>query len=75
MKVRYPTFSSNINKENISNTETKSELPKLSMEPHQMKRKKKAGGYNLRKSLAWDRAFFTEEGIAHFLTSILFWYC
>ncbi|KAF8039778.1 hypothetical protein BT93_B2096, partial [Corymbia citriodora subsp. variegata] len=27
-----------------------------------MKRKKKGGGYNLRKSLAWDRAFFTEEG-------------
>ncbi|XP_028757066.1 uncharacterized protein LOC114716252 [Neltuma alba] len=28
-----------------------------------MKRKKKVGGYNLRKSLAWDRAFFTEEGV------------
>nr|XP_011461355.1 PREDICTED: uncharacterized protein LOC101293083 [Fragaria vesca subsp. vesca] len=27
-----------------------------------MKRKKK-GGYNLRKSLAWDRAFFEEEGV------------
>ncbi|KAH1130515.1 hypothetical protein J1N35_001893 [Gossypium stocksii] len=63
VKARCPTFSSNINKENISNTETKSELPKLSLEPHQMKRKKKVGGYNLRRSLAWDRAFFTEEGV------------
>ncbi|KAA3458972.1 hypothetical protein EPI10_013510 [Gossypium australe] len=63
VKARCPTFSSNINKENISNIETKSELPKLSLEPHQMKRKKKVGGYNLRKSLAWDRAFFTEEGV------------
>lgn len=36
---------------------------KLSLEPQQMKRKKKGGGYNLRKSLAWNRAFFTEEGI------------
>ncbi|KAB1212018.1 hypothetical protein CJ030_MR5G025394 [Morella rubra] len=41
----------------------KSEVPKLSMEPQQMKRRKKGGGYNLRKSLAWDRAFFTEEGV------------
>lgn len=30
--------------------------------PQQMKKKKKAGGYNLRKSLAWNKAFFTEEG-------------
>ncbi|KAL2938211.1 Release factor glutamine methyltransferase [Bienertia sinuspersici] len=28
-----------------------------------MKRSKKAGGYNLRKSLAWDRAFLAEEGV------------
>lgn len=33
----------------------------LSLEPQQMK-KKKGGKNNLRKSLAWDRAFFTEEG-------------
>lgn len=46
------------NKENLN----KSEVPKLSMEPQQMKRKKRGGAYNLRKSLAWDRAFFTEEG-------------
>ncbi|PWA74682.1 hypothetical protein CTI12_AA250280 [Artemisia annua] len=48
------------NKENIN-----VEVPKLGMEPMQMKRRKKVGGggYNLRKSLAWDRAFFTDEGI------------
>ena len=47
------------NKENIN-----VEVPKLGMEPMQMKRRKKVGGggYNLRKSLAWDRAFFTDEG-------------
>ncbi|XP_059429216.1 uncharacterized protein LOC132163031 [Corylus avellana] len=50
-----------INKENIN--ANKSEVPKLSMEPQQMKRRKKGGGYNLRKSLAWDRAFFTEKGV------------
>ncbi|PIN02906.1 hypothetical protein CDL12_16700 [Handroanthus impetiginosus] len=48
-------------KENININ--KSETPKLALEPQQMKRKKKGGGYNLRKSLAWDRAFFTEEGV------------
>jgi hypothetical protein len=56
-----------INKENI--IVNKVEMPKLSMEPQQMKRKKKGGGYNLRKSLAWDRAFFTEEGFPKFLYS------
>ncbi|KAK4441142.1 hypothetical protein Salat_0449100 [Sesamum alatum] len=48
-------------KENININ--KSETPKLTLEPLQMKRKKKGAGYNLRKSLAWDRAFFTEEGV------------
>ncbi|GFP95676.1 hypothetical protein PHJA_001711800 [Phtheirospermum japonicum] len=48
-------------KENINSY--KSESPKLCVEPLQMKRKKKGGGYNLRKSLAWDKAFFTEEGV------------
>ncbi|XP_011089856.1 uncharacterized protein LOC105170683 [Sesamum indicum] len=48
-------------KENININ--KSEIPKLTLEPLQMKRKKKGAGYNLRKSLAWDRAFFTEEGV------------
>ncbi|KAI3518218.1 hypothetical protein L1887_06721 [Cichorium endivia] len=54
------TESSN-NKENINSNNV--ELPKLAMGPIQMKRKKKGGDYNLRKSLAWDRAFFTDEGI------------
>ncbi|KAI6685745.1 hypothetical protein NL676_031658 [Syzygium grande] len=49
-----------VNKENVNSN--KYEMVKLSLEPQQMKRKKKGGGYNLRKSLAWDRAFFTEEG-------------
>ncbi|KAL6577263.1 hypothetical protein OROMI_011539 [Orobanche minor] len=49
-------------KENININQ--SETPKLCLEPLQMKkRKKKIGGHNLRKSLAWDRAFFTEEGV------------
>ncbi|XP_021279293.1 uncharacterized protein LOC110412953 isoform X2 [Herrania umbratica] len=62
-KVKNPSFSSNIDKENINNNASKSELPKLSLDPQQMKRKRKGRGYNLRKSLAWDRAFFTEEGV------------
>ncbi|KAL5581173.1 hypothetical protein UlMin_013615 [Ulmus minor] len=51
--------SDSLNKDNLR--ANKAELPKLSVERQQMKRKKR--GYNLRKSLAWDRAFFTEEGI------------
>lgn len=51
------------NKENANCI--KPEAPKLNVEPQQMKRKKKLGGYNLRKSLAWDRAFFTEQGISN----------
>ncbi|XP_057750206.1 uncharacterized protein LOC130968771 [Arachis stenosperma] len=50
------------NKENVI-WNNKPEAAKLSMEPQQMKRKKKEGGYNLRKSLAWNRAFFEEEGV------------
>ncbi|XP_050934999.1 uncharacterized protein LOC103501899 isoform X1 [Cucumis melo] len=49
------TDKENINANNI-------EGPKLNIMPQQMK-KKKAGGYNLRKSLAWNKAFFTEEGV------------
>ncbi|XP_022858545.1 uncharacterized protein LOC111379418 isoform X3 [Olea europaea var. sylvestris] len=48
-------------KESVNNN--KSDTTKLSAEPLPMKRKKKGGGYNLRNSLAWDRAFFTEEGV------------
>ncbi|KAM7522294.1 hypothetical protein LguiA_012196 [Lonicera macranthoides] len=54
-----PKSSSNTHK--VRNS--KVEVPKLSMEPLQMKKRKTGGGYNLRKSLAWDRAFFTEEGV------------
>lgn len=52
-------FKDTSTKENVSTS--KSEVQKLSMEPLKMKRKK-TGGYNLRKSLAWNKAFFTEEG-------------
>lgn len=51
----------NINKSGASN---------LSLEPQQMKKKKKGGKHNLRKSLAWDRAFFTEEGDQFYYVSI-----
>lgn len=57
------SLSSHSDSVNEGNTSlNKPEVPKLSIEPQQMKRKKKGGGYNLRKSLAWNRAFFTEEG-------------
>ncbi|KAL4578686.1 hypothetical protein LXL04_014815 [Taraxacum kok-saghyz] len=49
------------NKENINLNNI--EMPKLGMGPIQMKRRKKGAECNLRKSLAWDRAFFTDEGI------------
>lgn len=52
-----------VDKENVNLN--KPEMPKLSIEPQPMKRKKKGGGYNLRKSLAWDKAFFTEEGFIY----------
>ncbi|CAL5392080.1 unnamed protein product [Camellia sinensis] len=42
-------------------------MPKLSVESRQMKRRKRPGAYNLRKSLAWDKAFFTEEGVLNSL--------
>ena len=58
-KCSAPVGSSN--KENVN--VNKSEGPKLTVEPQQMKRRKRSGSYNLRKSLAWDRAFFTEEGV------------
>ncbi|KAL0735212.1 hypothetical protein Bca4012_011422 [Brassica carinata] len=45
----------NVGKENTSGSKVE-----LSVERQQMKKKKK--GFNLRKSLAWDRAFSTEEG-------------
>lgn len=55
-------LSSNRDSVNTENASlNKPEVPKLNMEPRSMKKKKK-GGYNLRKSLAWNKAFFTEEG-------------
>ncbi|KAL8150879.1 hypothetical protein V2J09_020687 [Rumex salicifolius] len=51
----------NNNKENL--IESCNNSSNLSMEPQKMKRNRKTGGYNLRKSLAWDKAFFTEEGV------------
>ncbi|XP_057781715.1 uncharacterized protein LOC131000006 isoform X2 [Salvia miltiorrhiza] len=48
-------------KENININ--KSGASGLCLEPQQMKKRKKGGKYNLRKSLAWDRAFSTEEGV------------
>ncbi|GKU93669.1 hypothetical protein SLEP1_g7245 [Rubroshorea leprosula] len=65
--------SASVDKENVNNT-NKSDAAKLSMEPQKMKRKKKGGGYNLRKSLAWNRAFFTEEGFADFSLQISFFF-
>lgn len=47
-------------------------MPKLSVEPLHMKRKKRGGGCNLRKSLAWDRAFSTEEGNSFFTKQYLY---
>lgn len=55
--------SSCCNKENLNAGDNKSGILNLSIEPQKMKRSKKGGGYNLRKSLAWDRAFLTEEGV------------
>ncbi|XP_071697676.1 uncharacterized protein [Rutidosis leptorrhynchoides] len=49
------------NKENINSNNV--QVPKLGMKPMPMKTRNKGAGYNLRKSLAWDRAFFTDEGI------------
>ncbi|EOA12460.1 hypothetical protein CARUB_v10025762mg [Capsella rubella] len=52
-----------VDTDSIGKENSKVELPKLSVERQQMKKKKKNAGFNLRKSLAWDRAFSTEEGV------------
>ncbi|XP_050210344.1 uncharacterized protein LOC126660725 isoform X2 [Mercurialis annua] len=49
-------------KENVNGSKQQ-EAIKLCIEPQQMKRKKRGGGFNLRKSIAWNRAFFTDEGV------------
>ncbi|RZC76527.1 hypothetical protein C5167_000654 [Papaver somniferum] len=46
----------NLNDQNLS-------LRSPCEDPQQTKRRKKRGGYNLRKSLAWNKAFFTDEGV------------
>lgn len=51
------TDTGSVGKENTSGSKVE-----LSVERQQMKKKKKNAGFNLRKSLAWDRAFSTEEG-------------
>ncbi|KAJ4831325.1 hypothetical protein Tsubulata_036424 [Turnera subulata] len=48
-------------KENLN--ANKAESPQFGVDTQKMKRKKRAGGFNLRKSLAWHQAFFTEEGV------------
>ncbi|KAH0906855.1 LOW QUALITY PROTEIN: hypothetical protein HID58_038682 [Brassica napus] len=50
------TDTGSVGKENTSGSKVE-----LSVERQQMKKKKKNAGFNLRKSLAWDRAFSTEE--------------
>lgn len=62
-KCSFPSQRESSNKENINISMKTSEALKCSAEPQQMKRRKKGGGQNLRKSLAWDRAFFTDEGV------------
>ncbi|RAL37453.1 hypothetical protein DM860_000147 [Cuscuta australis] len=47
------------NKKNVSTIKPDAHM--LSMEPLQMK--KKSDGYNLRKSFAWNKSFFTDEGV------------
>ncbi|GAB4859249.1 hypothetical protein Ancab_010709 [Ancistrocladus abbreviatus] len=56
-------LSPNSNKENLKMSTNKITTPSLSMEPQKMKRSRKSRGNNSRKSLAWDRAFLTEEGV------------
>lgn len=59
-KPRSPYCGESTNKEN--SYANKIQEKKFSLQPQQMKKKKKGGGYNLRKSLAWDRAFSEEQG-------------
>uniref|UniRef100_A0A7N0SVH9 Uncharacterized protein n=1 Tax=Kalanchoe fedtschenkoi TaxID=63787 RepID=A0A7N0SVH9_KALFE len=62
--VRSLQFAGKIaDKSGKENADVKADGTKLNMDPLQMKRRKKAAGYNMRKSLAWNKAFFTEEGV------------
>ncbi|PIA32076.1 hypothetical protein AQUCO_04600025v1 [Aquilegia coerulea] len=60
-KVIEPCHEDTIVEKNI-NEQTLSAL-KSTDESIQLKRRKKRGNFNLRKSLAWNNAFFTEEGV------------
>ncbi|XP_062203648.1 uncharacterized protein LOC133905878 isoform X2 [Phragmites australis] len=52
------------NKENISEDgDTFLDCPTLRKEGSASTRRKKPAGFNLRKSIAWNPAFFTEEGV------------
>lgn len=52
------------NKENINSvSETNLHMPVITEEPQKTRKRKKGGGCSLRKSLAWNSAFFTEEGV------------
>ncbi|GMG98821.1 hypothetical protein Nepgr_000661 [Nepenthes gracilis] len=54
-------------KENLKVSKNKLGTTNVSMETQKMKRSRKHEGYNLRKSLAWNKAFLTEEGVLNSL--------
>ncbi|KAI3935543.1 hypothetical protein MKX01_025614 [Papaver californicum] len=54
-------LNNNSDKENLNDQNLSLRSP--CEDPQQTKRRKKRGGYNLRKSLAWNKAFFTDEGV------------
>lgn len=47
----------------MSSSAAEGDHPPLCEEDDQPKKKRRGGQYNLRKSLAWDKAFFTNEGV------------
>lgn len=49
------------------------DIPVVIEEPLQTRKRKKDRGCNLRKSLAWNKAFFTEEGTVNaYLSTMVF---
>jgi hypothetical protein len=48
----------------VVNEEIKEDFPSTCLQGPTPSKKKKKNGFNLRKSLAWNNAFFTEEGMA-----------
>ncbi|CAM0950571.1 unnamed protein product [Alopecurus aequalis] len=65
LRIDSPPLMDNGDKENIcQDRNIVSDCPTLHREGVvSTKRKKKPGGFNLRKSIAWNPAFFTEEGV------------